>query len=240
VVGCLFDIFVVWGVSAFKDDVRVPMLTFSHAVDGFDCMVGHRDLGGMCPSNDTPCRHTHKVIATLGIPCGSECQCPNGAGLHGVVVGLMGMHIFPELVLAVMTVVKLLSGNDRSWANVGDNSLPRRKSVQPENCGLHHFNDESRRNGMEWEGVVCCPYSFLDGADVSLHFGYVFISGGRVEVNSSGVEIVTKVFEFSIHHGGADCHAAFVVYPQYSPEGLCNCFTFPVVESFHGTKMYLS
>ena len=60
------------------------------------------------------CGETEEEVATLYITHRTQAEGPNGSWLHGVIMFLMHLYIFPKLQLAMCGILDMVTSKDGS------------------------------------------------------------------------------------------------------------------------------
>jgi len=113
---------------------------------------------------------------------------------------LVNLDVGSKFEATVLRIVEVESGNDAAGTQRGGNPVRGRKHVEPKDTGVDHFDGEAVGHLLKGERVVCAPGALLDGADVALRFGNVFITGHDVEGDAEGSSIATEGLKLSVKH----------------------------------------
>ena len=116
------------------------------------------------------CGETHEVIAPLGIPSQSEGNGPSSAGSHRVVMFFMHLDVGSKLEATVFEVINALASDNGMRAEGVRNPIVSQETVQPNDTGIHHFDDEASRHALKRESCINTLGMLLYSVDAMLNW----------------------------------------------------------------------
>ena len=185
---------------------------------------------------------TVEVMSALSVSGRTQSKCTDRSRRHAVVVRLVGLHICPELELAMVRVVHGSAHNQcPRTQSVGDSSGSG-KTVEPKTNIVNELDNGARWNSFEWKHGQHTSRAFLNDTDVSLDFRHMFFCCDSVKGDTDRREISSEsVFvKLSIHEKSNNLETALGVGLVYTFDGIVESLDFLIGQKLRCTEFDVS
>ena len=181
---------------------------------------------------------TIEIVATLGVAGRTKGNGAGGACGHGVIMVFVDLSVGTEFGTTMLGEVDVHTSDDGAWDKGIRGAVLWWEAVEPEVAGVDHFDDHARGHFCEWERVVNTASALLDGANMALNLGNMFVVGDSVESYFEICKIGALCFKFPIHHKMSDSETALNVDGYYMFDGIQYSLAFLVAQHFGSAELY--
>ena len=122
----------------------------------------------------------------------------------------MGLHVFTEVIGAMMIVAESLASDDGLRAQGVRDAIRKRESVKPKQFMFGQLNHKMRGDRGERQSVGSSLHVLLDGADEPFNLTNMLVTGSCVQQDANPSEIASQAIKGSIHEQMTETEVAMM------------------------------